>query len=178
MRRPAPTAFLCAVTYREAALAAQAEERLHGRLGEAVLRSAPLPFDHTDYYSDEMGEGLSKVLLCFGDLRDPGELPPVKRWTNTLEEQMADSGRRRVNLDPGYLTASKLVLASTKDAAHRLYLGEEIYGEVTLLYREGAFRALPWTYPDYRQDSTLHFLEGCRRWYLDKMKAAGALREG
>jgi hypothetical protein len=174
VRPPDPAAFLCALTFRDPAWAAKAKESLQGRLGVMALQSAPFPFNHTDYYAREMGEGLSKVLLCFETLRDPGEIAALKRWTQTLEGEMADSGRRRVNLDPGYLTGAKVVLASTKDFAHRVYIGDGIYGEVTLLHRDGAFQPLPWTYPDYRQDPALGFLEECRRWYVSRRRATGA----
>ena len=56
-----------------------------------------------------------------------------------------------MNLDPGYITPAKLVLASTKDHAHRLYLADGIYAEVTLAFRGKQWQPLEWTYPDYRR---------------------------
>ena len=109
-------------------------------------------------------------------------LPPPTNWrpnkliTNFIESDLSTGGARRVNLDPGYMDAARVVLASTKDHAHRILLGKGIYGEVTLLYRDGAFRPLPWTYPDYREAATLAFLKGVRVWYLKKV-AQAAKRE-
>ena len=174
LRPPEPAAFFCALTFHDAAWGEIGEERLSERLGPPALRSTPLPFTHTAYYEEEMGQGLFKRLLCFEELRNPGELPSVKRWTNALEAELAEAGRRRVNLDPGYLTGAKVVLASTKDFAHRVYLGSRIYGEVTLLCKAGAYQTLPWTYPDYRQGAVLDFLDECRRWYLGKRRAQRA----
>ena len=80
---------------------------------------------------------------------DPGILAAVKAATNKIEERKAvttpNSMKRSINLDPGYITLGKLVLASTKDHAHRIYLGQGIYAEVTLEYREGGWRSRDWT---------------------------------
>jgi hypothetical protein len=69
---------------------------------------------------------------------------------------------RPLNLDPGYLGLGKLVLASTKDHAHRLYLSRGIYAEVTLNYQDRGWRHHDWTFPDYRRADYQQFFSQCR----------------
>jgi hypothetical protein len=121
--------------------------------GEPLEVSEIWPFDFTDYYEAEMGSALRRQFLAVTGDFDPGCLAEVKLRTNCLEQEMAEGGRRRVNIDPGYLTLAKLTLASTKDHSHRVYLGQGIFGEVTLVFhRRGGYEPMPWTYPDYRDD--------------------------
>ena len=141
-----------------------------GEVTAALVRSfgplefsyGPIPFSFTDYYREEMGEGLVKSYITFGTAIDREALAGIKVSTNDLERQFAVSGRRTVNLDPGYLAADKLVLASTKDFYHRVYLSQGIFAEVTLHYRKGKYRFFSWTFPDYREPGFLEFLEKVR----------------
>ena len=94
----------------------------------------------------------------------------IKRQTNELEWTLAREERRRVNVDPGYVSLGKVVLASTKDHAHRLYLGQGIYGEVTLTYQHGHFRPWPWTYPDYASDRYCTLFDEIRRHYRAQLR--------
>ena len=171
-RTPAPVAPVCALTYRSPSVRDLAAARLSGRLGRVAAACEPYAFDHTRYYEKEMGSPLFKQILVFEDSVDAGSLPDLKHFTNALELDLAENGRRRVNCDAGYLAPARLVLASTKDFAHRLYLGLGIYGEVTLLYQGGTFTPLPWTYPDFREKACLDFLNGARRWYLEGGRSA------
>jgi len=93
----------------------------------------------------------------------PESLPDVKHFTNHLEIELSRVGKRRVNLDPGLLSAERLVLATGKNYTHRIYLRDGIYADLTLLYEKGAYRTLPWTYPDYQDPSLLHFLGALRQ---------------
>jgi len=72
---------------------------------------------------------------------------------------------RPLNLDPGYLTEAKLVLASTKDHAHRIYLGRGIYAEVTLHYQNGRWQSHDWTYPDFQRPDYHLFFSQCRDFF-------------
>ncbi|MGC8764075.1 MAG: DUF4416 family protein [Acidobacteriota bacterium] len=161
-----PAALVCAILYREAAARDAALKALEADFGALALRQEPFPFTHSDYYTREMGSPLLKQIVLFREPVPQGFLAEIKTLTNLREEGLARLGRRRVNLDPGLLLPSRLVLATTKDHAHRIYLARGIYAEVTLLYRNGAFTPLPWTYPDYREPTVLDFLGECRRWYL------------
>jgi hypothetical protein len=130
--------------------------------GEVELSFGPVEFSWSDYYESEMGGGLLKYYLIFREPVERSHLPQIKHCANGLERQFAENGRRTVNIDPGYLAVDKLVLASTKDFYHRLYLGDGIFGEVTLHYRRGLFRHFSWTYPDYQSPEFLKFLETAR----------------
>ena len=132
-------------------------ERLRARFGEEDFSYGPVDFSWTDYYAPEMGEHLYKLYLTFAALIGRETLPAIKLFTNSVEQELSVQGKRTVNIDPGYVARDKLVLASTKDFYHRLYLGDGIYGEVTLHYRKGVFRHFSWTFPDYKEDG-LHAL--------------------
>ncbi|MCX7625545.1 MAG: DUF4416 family protein [Candidatus Sumerlaeaceae bacterium] len=120
--------------------------------------SKVLPFDQTTYYEKEMGIGLVRQWIAVKSLVCPEQLVEIKRYTNRLERHFSEDGNRRVNFDPGYVSLSKVVLATTKDHAHRLYVGKGIYEEVTLHFRRGVgFVDWPWTYPDYRTDEARQF---------------------
>jgi hypothetical protein len=140
------------------------------RWGGPDMASEPLDFTFTDYYEPEMGAPLKRRFFSWPAPMDPGDLAEVKLWTNEIEEQVAKEGvddtRRPVNLDPGYVDDCRLVLATTKDHAHRIYLGRGIYAEVTLSWRQGAWQAMPWTYPDYRTTAYALFFQEARARYL------------
>lgn len=141
-------------------------EALVAAYGPTDLESAVLPFDCTDYYEAEMGPGLLRQFVSFTRLIDPASLADVKLHTNAMEKQWTAPGpglRRRVNLDPGYITPAKLVLATTKDFAHRIYLHSGIYAEVTLNFTKTGFRHFDWTYPDFKSGRYDAFLSAVRR---------------
>lgn len=134
--------------------------------GEIVLESERFAFRETDYYEATMGAELKKTFWAFRDLVAPERLAEIKRLTNDWEAEYAALGRhdepRPLNLDPGYLTPAKLVLASTKDHAHRIYLDRGIFAEVTLHYSHGNWQPRDWTFPDYRRADYQEFLARCR----------------
>jgi len=121
---------------------------------------------------------LCRVLWSFETLLAPEALASVKRQTNTLERAFASwdgqGWRRRVNLDPGYVDLAKLVLATTKDRQHRLYLGQGMYAEVTLRFTGGHFVPWEWTYPDYRTPEYLSFFDTVRQRYRQQLTALRA----
>ena len=134
--------------------------------GPAAAKSEAFDFTETNYYDAEMGVGLKKQFWAFDSPIDPGQLAAIKRQTNQWEAEYAALGAhsepRPLNLDPGYLTLAKLVLASTKDHAHRIYLADGIYAEVTLSYSKGGWQPFEWTYPDYRRADFQEFFTRCR----------------
>jgi hypothetical protein len=151
-REPIPVKLMASLLTAEPALLVEVKAALARLFGPIDFESEWLPFDHTDYYSPEFGSGLQRQIVTFVRLVSPAELPSIKRQTNDLEWALASGEKRRVNIDPGYVSLGKLVLASTKDHAHRLYLDKGIYGEGTLTYQQGRFRPWAWTYPDYGSD--------------------------
>ncbi|MEA3408181.1 MAG: DUF4416 family protein [Chloroflexota bacterium] len=178
VKKPLPVKLIMPMFSRHEALFQKAEQALSERFGPTDYASSRLPFDHTTYYEKEMGSDLERQFLSFERLIDPGSIASIKAMTNELEEQWSRDGRRRINLDPGYIAPSKLVLATTKNHGHRIYLGQGIYAEVTLIYREGDFRPLPWTYPDYRTEAYREIMRAIREIYmaqLTRLRGAGKL---
>jgi hypothetical protein len=134
--------------------------------GRIALTSDAFQFDETDYYQPTMGPGLLKQFWAFENLVDPGGLADFKiktnDWENACVKLEGYSDPRPLNLDPGYMTPAKVVLASTKDHAHRIYLGRGIYAEVTLYYHDRQWRHREWTFPDYRREDYRAFFQRCR----------------
>jgi hypothetical protein len=149
-------------------------EAVRGELASAygaVDQASPVwAFDFTTYYAEEFGDDLLRQFLSFSELVDPGRLAEIKLHTNALEQTYAHEGKRQINLDPGYIELSKLVLATTKNHQHRIYLGQGIYAEVTLRYVRKSFRPWEWTYPDYRTDHHIEFFNHVRETYLQQLK--------
>ncbi len=168
VRNAAPVQLICAVCYQDDAIRRLAVNQLLALYGPSSQRSPVLLFDHTKYYQDEMGAPLHKYILAFDGLIDPMDAVEIKWATNRIEARYAAGGKRRINLDPGYLEAAKLILVTTKNFSHRIYLGRGIYGDVQLFWRHGGFQANPWTYPDYLEKSTLEFLTLLRKNYLER----------
>lgn len=150
-------------------------ERLQEAYGPIALMSPVFDFRHTRYYEATMGAELRKQLMVFEALVAPDCLPAVKRHTIGLEQQLAASGRfpqeRPLNVDPGLLQLGKLVLATTKDQSHRVFLRDGIFGEVTLRYHHGTFEPWPWTYADYREPVVIEFLNRSRCYLYDRVLA-------
>ena len=133
-------------------------EELERKFGPIQFESETFEFDHTDYYEKEMGPKLKRGFVAFTRSVSPEQIKEAKLATARMEKKSADSsGRRRINIDPGTVGLANMVLASTKDFAHRIYLGEGIFAEVSMLYRDRSFRPLPWTYPDYQRLEVVEF---------------------
>ncbi len=140
----------------------EAAERLESEFGPIDLVGEVMEFDFTHYYDEEMGTGLLRQFIAFEKLIDPDQIVAIKRITNEIEDNFAKGPNRTVNLDPGYITESKLVLASTKDFSHRIYLSDGIYAEVTLMYVRGRWISQPYTFPDYASGCYDEFLTQAR----------------
>jgi hypothetical protein len=136
-----PVKLLVALLACDKELFPPVESDLSALFGPIESASENLSWWLSDYYEREMGFGLLRRLVSFGPLVAPDALSEIKLKTQSVEQvyRRATDGGRRVNIDPGYLDAGKVVLASTKSGAHRIYLRYGIYGEVTLLYYGGRF---------------------------------------
>jgi hypothetical protein len=158
IRNPAKVMLIAGMLSGDPPLFAKAKALLERRLrNKAVCESAIFDFTHTDYYRAEMGPGLKRQFLAFGRHLPLDGISRVKLATNSIEKLLSRSGTRLVNIDPGYVDLSKVVLFSTKDYTHRVYLGNGIFAENTLFYKDGAFHPWPWTYPDYKTAEYLDF---------------------
>jgi hypothetical protein len=171
-----PVLLIAAVFSRHEQALAWARTRFESAWGEIALASEAFDHRETTYYEKSMGPGLRKQFLAGARLVDPGELPALKRQANAWEEEyreLAGHGESRpLNVDPGYVTEAKLVLASTKDRDHRIYLAQGIFAEVTLHFARGTWQARPWTYPDYQRADYHAFFSQCREYLRQRYRDA------
>ncbi len=170
IKNPMPVKIFCGFIYKDAEIILRVEEKLKERWGKIDFVSYPLPFNFTDYYSEEMGKNLMRKFISFSKIILPEKLWEWKIFTNKVEEEFLENGKRKVNIDPGYLDLSKIVLLSTKDFYHRIYLGNGIYAEVTMYFSKGKYQFFPWTYPDYRTENYIRFFENIRELYSKQLK--------
>lgn len=168
---PKPVKLICSIIYREQKDLDKAQEYLLSSFGRAEPLEKVLAFDYTEYYREEMGWPLARKLICFRDLVPLDDAHKIKLRTNSIEALLSSAGRRRVNIDPGYLTEAKLVLFTTKDHAHRIYTGDRIFAEITLFFRNGIFRPWPWTYPDYASKPMREYFQAVREIYTTDIKS-------
>src|SRR5262249_32196457 len=147
-------------------LLTEAAAALRERFGPIDASSTATPWNASTYYDVEMGENLQRQFVSFERLVRPGKLAGIKQMTNEMETAWQVDSRRRVNIDPGYVATLKVVLATTKDAGHRVYLSRGIYAEVTLQFRHGSFTPVPHTYPDYAAANAVAFFNQVRARYL------------
>ena len=151
----------------------EVKNRLEKAFKNGVDFESPLiDFNHTDYYAEEMGGPLKRVFLSYGRPIDLKAIYMTKLKTNIIEREFCKSGKRSVNIDPGYLDLSKLVLFSTKDYSHRVYLADGIFAEVTLFFKANTFNAWPWTYPDYKSDDYISVFNAIREIYKGELLSA------
>ena len=146
------------------------DARLARLFGKTDGRGEPWDFTYTDYYDKEMGRPITRAFLSFETLIGAGDIARIKCMTNDLERELARDGKRSVNIDPGYLSLSKLVLATTKDGTYRVYLDKGIFGQSTLYFEKGTYCPWPWTYPDYRDGRTIAFFNGARKTFQQQVR--------
>lgn len=166
--RPAaalPAKLVVGVLTAEKGLITGVAGALSERFGPMDMVSPWMLFSDTLYYEKEMGGPLYRRVFAFSRLVDQGDLADAKVWTNAVETDFSIGGNRQVNIDPGHLLHARFVLATAKDHAHRIFIGNGIYADLTLTYRAGEFRPLPWTFPDYTAKTMIGFLTDVRRRY-------------
>lgn len=176
IQRPQPVKLMVGILASDRQCLDAARASIMDAYGQADLTSPVYPFDLTHYYQDQAGPNILRQFVSMEQLIDPGQLADIKLNTNLMEKQMADSLKapfpRPVNFDPGYVEPSKLVLASTKNFAHRVYIGKGIWAEVTLTYNKGVWQIYPYTFPDFKSGRYNEFLSQVRE------KLVGQLRQG
>ena len=152
-----------------------AVDLLSDKFGKVDLSSEVWPFDQTDYYKEQTGPRILRQFVSIKRLIDPGTLAKIKHKTNKLEQKLAKKLAlpltRPVNLDPGIIEPSKLVLATTKNYSHRIYIGKKMYAEVTLTFDKGSWRPQVYTYPDYRQQCYFDFFDNVRTRLMEQLKS-------
>ncbi len=175
VKEPKPVKLIAGILAADHQCLHASIEAIDAKFGKTDFASDVWPFDKTDYYKGQTGPRILRQFVSIERLIDPGLLAKIKHKTNKLEQKLAKSlvlpVPRPVNLDPGYIEPSKLVLASTKNYSHRIYIGKKIYAEVTLIFDKGNWRPLDHTYPDYRQQCYFDFFAKVRNKLLEQLKS-------
>ncbi len=166
LKTPDKALFFISTLFSDTAVFIAACDELEREFGNILMESPIWPWDYSGHYSGEMGSALCRRYLFFAVPIGQDEIATAKIKTNSIEQRFAESGRRRINLDPGYLTLAKVVLASTKDYSHRLYLGNGIFAELTLMYQQGRFAGTINTYRDYLDERTLRVFSLGRKLFI------------
>ncbi len=166
IKKHRPVKLIIGFIFKEEGMLHRAEGLLKRKFGEIDYESQTLAFIHTDYYEKEFGKNLKRKFISFKKLIRPEDLASIKNTTNIIEQKLSQRGLRSINIDPGYLDMAKLILASTKDYRHRIYLNRGIYAEITLFYENGGFCTWEWTYPDYRTADHIAIFNRIRYIYM------------
>lgn len=165
-----PVKLLVAVLWADADVREEALRLMAEHWGEIDFQGPDRPFDASDYYEPEMGQGLSRRLVAFAPLVQPESIRPAKLRCNEIEEQLAAESGRLVNLDIGYLDHNKIVLASLKYAGQKIHLGDGVYADLIARYSAGHYRPFEWTFPDFRDGRYHDDLFAIRRRYLQQLR--------
>lgn len=170
IKKPQPVKLIIGFIFKEENTLKKAKGLLRRNFDAIDYESQVLAFTHTDYYAKEFGWPLKRQFISFRKLILPENLPQIKITTNRIEEKLSKAGLRSINIDPGYLNMAKLILASTKDYRHRIYLNRGIYAEITLFYQGKSFTAWEWTYPDYKTPDYIAIFNHIREIYAEQIK--------
>jgi hypothetical protein len=169
-QKPKPAKLVIGMFTNDKALAEPVSQNLIDHFGPVDILSAWFPFDYTDYYRKEMGSPLFRRVFSFVELIEQSFLAEIKNITNRIEGNYLIDGSRKVNIDPGYLLLERFVLATGKNYSHRIYIGKGIYADLTLMYTNGGYQELPWTYPDYASEDMINYLLKVRSKYAHDLK--------
>ena len=169
-RPPKPAKLVIGLFAQKQELMAAVAANLMESFGPIDMISPLFPFDFTTYYEKEMGYPLVRRIFVFKSLIQQDDLADIKLRTNEIEMLYSAGGMRQVNIDPGFLLMERMVLATGKNFAHRIYIGKCIYADLTLIYQQNGYQTLPWTYPDYAHLSIRHFLSLVRNKYMEDLK--------
>jgi hypothetical protein len=167
---PKSVQFFTSLIFKENRHLESAEKSMREAVGSITDRTTSMSFHYTNYYEKEMGSNLSRVFLLFEPLFNRELLPEIKIKTNSIETFLSSEGKRAVNIDPGYISLENVVLATTKGYAHRIYLGFGIFADLTLVYRNGTYKPLEWTYPDYGSEEIIEILKRWRNILKEKLR--------
>ena len=164
-----PVKVIAGFIFSDPGVFEKASYQLTKRLGSIDLESGLLIFNHTFYYNNEMGTGLKRKFLSFKKLKSPEDIYKLKLLTSKIEKAFTVSGKRKINIDPGYITPGKLILLTSKNYAHRVYLKRGIYADATLVFKDKSYRGHETTYPDYRTKEYRGFFNRARGIYLKSL---------
>ena len=167
---PEPVKLIASIFSADQSILKEVINDLSSIYGQIDWESPPLFFDRTKYYAREMGWPLHRRFLSFEKLIMPNELAQIKLQTNDMEQKRLKDGNRLVNIDPGYVCAERLILATGKNYVHRVYLEKGIYADLTLIFKKGTFRPLEWTYKDYADPQVIGYFNEIRKLYMEQLR--------
>lgn len=167
---PAKAKLISGILARDDKVLKKTKDILCNEFGNSDSESEVIPFNFTEYYNKEMGQEIVRQYISFETLIDQENIEVIKNKTNNLEQIFMIGSNRQANMDPGYITLDKMVLATTKPATYRIYLGNGIYAQSTLFFRDGSYHPWEWTYPDYRHPGTISFFNNVRKIYKNQIK--------
>ncbi|MEN6384023.1 MAG: DUF4416 family protein [Phycisphaerales bacterium] len=173
LKKPDPVKLIIGILAADEKSLAAAMDMIKAKFGASDLESPVWPFTHTKYYEKETGQAIVKKFVTIEKLISPDQLAKIKLKTNKMEEKLAKkftSFSRPVNLDPGYIEPSKLVLASTKNFSHRIYIGKNIWAEVTLIFHKGKWVSFDYTFPDHKEDRYHGFFSQVREKVVEQLR--------
>ena len=175
LKEPKPAKLIIGILAANRQCLHTAVEALTSKFGRTDFVSNVWQFTQTDYYKDQTGEHILRQFVSTEQLIAPALLAKIKHRTNKLEQKLAAKLAlplpRPVNLDPGIIEPSKLILASTKNYSHRIYIGKKMYAEATLIFDRGHWRPFDYTYPDYKQQCYFDFFDKVRTRLLEQIKS-------
>jgi len=166
---PEPARLVLSILTPDKGIVDMAAATIIHALGPVEEEIGPINFQFTSYYDGEMGPGIRRWIWVFANLVDRDDLAGIKCLTNKIEQSYTLEGKRRFNLDPGLMTLGNFVLATGKDNAHRIYLEDGIFADLTLIFRGGTYRPMEWTYPDYADTEIIGILNRVRQDYKCKL---------
>ncbi|MCX7857847.1 MAG: DUF4416 family protein [Deltaproteobacteria bacterium] len=165
-----PVLYFSSIIYGSGNAFNFAQEKLLNLFGEIEEITEEMSFSHTKYYEDEMGLNLKRKFVLFKSLKNREDLPEVKIKTNEIEKEFSFNGKRTFNIDPGYISLENVILATTKNYTHRIYIGKGIYADLTLIFKSGTFRPLEWTYPDYASEPIVGIFNKWRKVLKERLR--------
>jgi len=169
-KNPLPAYFFASIIYQKEEKLKEAIDILSQKEWKISKKTEEMDFHHTDYYYEEMGKPLKRVFVFFEPPAEREKIVELKHLSYSIEKQLSHDGRRSVNIDPGYLTLENIVLSTFKNYSHRIYLGKGVFAEITLIYRNGSYESLPWSYPDYGSHEIIKIFNREREEYKGRMR--------
>lgn len=172
---PDPVKLIFGVMWNQATDPVNVISFLENTWGEIESQSVVFDFGFTDYYLDESGPNLKKQYIALRNVVDINHIPEIKINSNILENKFFTlDDHRSVNLDPGYISEAKLVMATTKNLPHRVYIGLNMFADLQMIYKKPSFRPTPWAFGDIKQDALIAFFNEVRENYMRQLKSLRA----
>jgi hypothetical protein len=171
---PSKALLFTAIMVNDKELIPKIDKILSDTFSKIELVSDIYDFNHSDYYNPEMGDLIFKYFISFDLLINKEDLPNVKKETISIEDEFLIERKgsicRNINIDPGYLTHSKVIVSTSKNYSHRIHLKDGVFAELTYIISKEGWKPLEWTYPDYRSNLVIDYFTRLRTDFIKKIK--------